>query len=166
MRALALALLFLALPARLPAHAQDLQQVYRDAKGYDAQFAAARHALKAGLEKLPQGRALILPTLDLTSNATSTRIETEPHNSAVAPVTLRDAKLSHTARQTGMLQSMPRLSASTGPRAIFASAIFLAVSPAAPVSSPAIAISATINSAPSVFLTPASSISRATSAGL
>ena len=92
MRALALALLFLALPARLPAHAQDLQQVYRDAKGYDAQFAAARHALKAGLEKLPQGRALILPTLDLTSNATSTRIETEPHNSAVAPVTLRDAR--------------------------------------------------------------------------
>ena len=87
MRALLLALAFLALPAA----AQDLQQVYRDAKAYDAQFAAARYALQAGLEKLPQGRALILPTLNLSSNATSTRIETEPHNSAL-PSTLRDAR--------------------------------------------------------------------------
>ena len=87
MRALLLALAFLALPAA----AQDLQQVYRDAKAYDAQYAAARYALQAGLEKLPQGRALILPTLNLSSNATSTRIETEPHNSAL-PSTLRDAR--------------------------------------------------------------------------
>ena len=54
MRVLTLALLLLALPAA----AQDLQQVYRDAKAYDAQYAAARYALQAGLEKLPQGRAL------------------------------------------------------------------------------------------------------------
>ena len=87
MRALLLAVSFIALPAA----AQDLQQVYRDAKAYDAQYAAARYSLQAGLEKLPQGRALLLPTLGLAANATSTRIDTEPHNSAI-PSTLRDAR--------------------------------------------------------------------------
>jgi outer membrane protein len=89
MRVLPFALLFLALTARLPAHAQDLQQVYRDAKAYDAPYAAARYALQAGLEKLPQGRALILPTLGLTSNATSTRIDSYSRNS-ISPPALRD----------------------------------------------------------------------------
>jgi outer membrane protein len=90
---LTLALTLLALPALpLQARAQNLQQVYRDAKSYDAQFAAARHALQAGLEKLPQGRALILPTLGLTGNFTNTRTETEPHNSTVGASTLRDAR--------------------------------------------------------------------------
>ena len=87
MRALLLAFFFVALPAA----AQDLQQVYRDAKAFDAQYAAARYALQAGLEKLPQGRALILPTLSLSANATNSRFETEPHDSAV-PSTLRDAR--------------------------------------------------------------------------
>src|SRR5258706_9720532 len=75
-----------------PAVAQDLLQIYRDAKAYDAQYASARHALQAGLEKLPQGRALILPTLGLSANMTSTRIETEPHNLTQAPLVLRDAR--------------------------------------------------------------------------
>ena len=61
----------LALAAAFPAVAQDLLQVYRDARGYDAQYAAARFALEAGREKLPQGRALILPTLNLTGSAAS-----------------------------------------------------------------------------------------------
>ncbi len=93
MRALTLMLSLLALPALpLPAWAQDLQQVYRDAKSYDAQFAAARYALQAGLEKLPQGRALLLPTLGLTGNLTNNRTDTEPHNSTVGAATLRDAR--------------------------------------------------------------------------
>ncbi len=83
MRSLFLALLFLALPAM----AQDLQQVYRDAKAYDAQYSAARYALQAGLEKLPQGRALILPTLGLTANATSNRIDNYSRNSILPPGT-------------------------------------------------------------------------------
>ena len=78
-----------ALALAAQAGAQDLQQVYRDAKGYDAQFAAARFALQAGLEKLPQGRALILPSLSLTSNATSNRIDNYARNALTAP-TLRD----------------------------------------------------------------------------
>ena len=90
MRARLTALALLALAAlALPAAAQDLQQVYRDAKGYDAPYAAARHALQAGLEKLPQGRSLILPTLNLSSNATSTRIDLYSRNS-VSPPVLRD----------------------------------------------------------------------------
>ena len=43
----------------------DLLEVYRDAVGYDAQFASAKAALEAGREKLPQGRAGLLPTLGL-----------------------------------------------------------------------------------------------------
>ena len=58
----------------LPAAAQDLQQVYRDAKAYDAQYASARYALQAGLEKLPQGRALVLPSVGLTAATTTNHL--------------------------------------------------------------------------------------------
>jgi outer membrane protein len=58
----------------LPAAAQDLQQVYRDAKAYDAQYASARYALQAGLEKLPQGRALVLPTVGLSAATTTNHL--------------------------------------------------------------------------------------------
>jgi len=51
-------------------HAADLLQVYRDALGNDAQYAAARAARDAGVEKLPQGKAGLLPTLGLTANTT------------------------------------------------------------------------------------------------
>jgi len=65
----------------LSATGPNLLQVYEDAKGYDAQYAAARDALRAGLEKLPQGRALLLPTVNLSSNATSNNIDTYNRNS-------------------------------------------------------------------------------------
>jgi len=81
---------FLALP--LAASAQTLSQVYQDAKAYDAQFAAARFTLQAGLEKLPQGRALVLPTLNLSASATNTRIDSEPHNASEAPGFVRDLR--------------------------------------------------------------------------
>ncbi|MBI2753393.1 MAG: TolC family outer membrane protein [Betaproteobacteria bacterium] len=82
-------LLGIAILLPVAAGAQDLQQVYRDAKSYDAQYASARYALAAGLEKIPQGRALVLPTLNLTGNATSTRVDSYFRNSGVGP-TLRD----------------------------------------------------------------------------
>jgi outer membrane protein len=53
-----------------PAQGADLMAVYRDAIAYDAQFAAARAALDAGREKLPQGRSGLLPTLGLAANTT------------------------------------------------------------------------------------------------
>jgi outer membrane protein len=88
MRALLLG--FALLP--LPAFAQDLLQVFRDAKEHDAPYAAARNALQAGLEKLPQGRALLLPTLDLVSTstgATNSSITVTPRNNAI-PSSQRD----------------------------------------------------------------------------
>jgi len=51
-----------------PAHGADLMAVYRDAMAYDAQFAAARATLDAGREKLPQGRAGLLPNVGFTSS--------------------------------------------------------------------------------------------------
>ena len=55
--------------------AADLLQVYRDAQGHDAQYAAARATRDAGLEKLPQGRAGLLPTIGLTGNTTWNDVE-------------------------------------------------------------------------------------------
>ena len=80
----------IALLLPLSAAAQSLQQVYGDARGYDAQFAAARFALLAGLEKLPQGRALILPTLNLAANATGTRLDLDSKDNTLLPSFTRD----------------------------------------------------------------------------
>ncbi len=83
---MARSLLRIALPAAFIAFAgiagaQDLMQVYQDALKYDAQYAAARHALNAGREKLPQGQALLLPNVNLSGSATGTTIDSEPRNS-------------------------------------------------------------------------------------
>jgi len=51
------------------ARSADLLGVYRDAVGYDAQIAAARAALNAGREKLPQGRAGLMPTIGMSANS-------------------------------------------------------------------------------------------------
>ena len=59
------------------AHGADLMAVYRDAIAYDAQFAAARAALDAGREKLPQGRAGLLPAVGLSANTSWNRQETD-----------------------------------------------------------------------------------------
>lgn len=54
----------------LPAGAADLLETYRAAQGQDSVFAAARGAQRAGQEKLPQGRATLLPSINLTANST------------------------------------------------------------------------------------------------
>jgi outer membrane protein len=58
------------------AQAADLLGVYRDAVGYDAQIAAARAALNAGREKLPQGRAGLLPSVGMSANSVWNDYET------------------------------------------------------------------------------------------
>ena len=73
----------LALP--FAAHAEDLLQVYREAQRYDAVYAAARHAVDAGRERLPQGRALLLPTLNLSASAQRSRAEVESRDPAISP---------------------------------------------------------------------------------
>ncbi|MBZ0126636.1 MAG: channel protein TolC, partial [Rhodocyclaceae bacterium] len=54
--------------AGAPAFGADLLQVYRDAIEYDAQFASARAAHDAGQEKLPQGRAGLLPVISASAS--------------------------------------------------------------------------------------------------
>ena len=49
--------------------AGDLLQTYRDALANDSQFAASRAQLDAGREKIPQGRAGLLPTIGLSANS-------------------------------------------------------------------------------------------------
>ena len=69
--------------------AEDLLQVFRDARSYDAQYGAARYALQAGLERLPQGRALLLPTLGLTSSFTRTNLDIDGRGPNPATPTTR-----------------------------------------------------------------------------
>ncbi|HXU92217.1 MAG TPA: TolC family outer membrane protein [Gallionella sp.] len=52
------------------AQAADLLETFRAAQANDPVFAAARAARQAGLEKLPQGRSLLMPTLNLSANST------------------------------------------------------------------------------------------------
>ena len=75
-----------------PAAAEDLLQVYRDAQRYDAVYAGARHALEAGRERIPQARALLLPSLSATANASAQHIDVESSNTAVTPSFVRDRK--------------------------------------------------------------------------
>lgn len=76
--------------APLAAVAQNLTQVYQDARAYDAQYAAARYALQAGLEKLPQGRALVLPTLNLSASVVQTYVDAEFKGPTLLPSGQRD----------------------------------------------------------------------------
>jgi outer membrane protein len=64
----ALAGLFLGLASGY-AVADDLLTVYREGLQSDPVFAAARSSYEASKEKLPQGRALFLPNVNVTANA-------------------------------------------------------------------------------------------------
>lgn len=63
---LALALL---LSAANMAQAADLLDIFHKAQANDPVFSAARATQQAGLEKLPQGRALLMPSVNLTANS-------------------------------------------------------------------------------------------------
>ncbi|MDP3638239.1 MAG: channel protein TolC, partial [Azonexus sp.] len=52
-----------------PLFAADLMQIYREAQQNDPSFAAAQSTLAAGQEKMPQGRAGLLPSLSLSGNS-------------------------------------------------------------------------------------------------
>ena len=52
------------------AHAADLLEGFHTAQANDPVFAAARATRQAGQEKLPQGRALLLPSINLNANST------------------------------------------------------------------------------------------------
>jgi outer membrane protein len=52
------------------AQAADLLETFRAAQANDPVFSAARAARQAGLEKLPQGRSTLMPSVNLTANST------------------------------------------------------------------------------------------------
>ena len=52
----------------LQAQAADLIQVYQQALANDATYASARSSLTAGMERVPQGRALLLPTVGISGS--------------------------------------------------------------------------------------------------
>jgi len=60
----------MALSVASPAGAADLLETYHAAQSQDAVFAAARATHRAGQEKLPQGRSLLLPSVNLSANTT------------------------------------------------------------------------------------------------
>jgi len=61
----------------LDARAMDLLQVYQQALANDAVFASARASLTAGQEKIPQGRAGLLPTLGVGGSYSRTDASTD-----------------------------------------------------------------------------------------
>jgi outer membrane protein len=69
--------LFASLLTAAPAPAADLLQVYRLAQGSDAVYAAARAGWSATQEKLPQGRAGLLPSV--TFSASTQKNDRETH---------------------------------------------------------------------------------------
>lgn len=62
-----IATLVLLLAASLPATGADLLDIYRQAKLSDPAWRAAQASRQAGIEKAPQGRALLLPTLGFSA---------------------------------------------------------------------------------------------------
>jgi outer membrane protein len=71
--------------AAVPAMAEDLLQLYREAQRNDATYSAAKHALDAGRERDNQGLALLLPTLNLAGSATRTRVEVDSRDPLILP---------------------------------------------------------------------------------
>ena len=73
-----------------PSLAADLLQVYRDALSYDAQFASARAQRDAAMERLPQGRAGLLPNVGLSGNTTWNRQDVSISGTTSIPPGIRE----------------------------------------------------------------------------
>ena len=71
----------------LQASAADLLETYHAAQGQDSTIAAARGLQRAGQEKLTQGRATLLPSVNLTANSTYNNNEIQ-YNQAGLPTTI------------------------------------------------------------------------------
>jgi outer membrane protein len=65
----------------------DLLEIYGLAKNNDPTFDAARHTLEAALQKIPEARAGLLPTVNVNGNSTNTNAAT---TFAPSPPVIRD----------------------------------------------------------------------------
>ncbi len=75
-----------ALPAL--AVSSNLSTVFQMARDNDAVFAAARESYKAGQERIPQGRAGLLPTVNLGANTRYNETSSKDYNSNSVSLTL------------------------------------------------------------------------------
>lgn len=71
------------------AFGMDLLTAYRDALAYDAQYSAARAARDAGLEKLPQARAGLLPTVTANVNTMNNKQDSLMRTNGAEPIHAR-----------------------------------------------------------------------------
>lgn len=71
--------------ASLPAGATDLVEAWQAARAHDATFAAAEAGLRAALEKIPQGDALLASRLDLVATGVQARQDYRSGNVATQP---------------------------------------------------------------------------------
>jgi outer membrane protein len=89
------------LGAALPAMAAGLSEIYEIARSEDAQFAAALYAASAGREKGVQGRALLLPAVNVSAN---TRRNYETTSTTTGHSTYQSGAFSVNASQPLMRQ--------------------------------------------------------------
>src|SRR5450830_617368 len=78
---------FVSMTCSLQAQAADLIQVYQQALANDAQYASARAALSAGMERVPQGLAGLLP--QVSASGSNTRNNIEPISSTITMPTVK-----------------------------------------------------------------------------
>lgn len=78
----------------LDVQAADLLQIYRQALANDSQYASARAALAAGLEKLPQGRSLLMPTIGITGTNTKTHVDVVSDTGGITNATYNSSNYS------------------------------------------------------------------------
>lgn len=76
-----------------PLHASDLMEIYREALEQDAQYSAARAAHLAAQEKLPQGRAGLLPTITLAGVRRRQYIDIQSVGGATVPGVVRPSEV-------------------------------------------------------------------------
>ncbi|MDO8812465.1 MAG: TolC family outer membrane protein [Gallionella sp.] len=67
------------------AQATDLLDTFRAAQANDPVFAAARAMQQAGQEKLPQGRSLLMPNINLNANSTFNDSTTQYRGATILP---------------------------------------------------------------------------------
>ncbi len=70
-------LLFMCMISVTQVQSADLLQIYHEAREHDAQYAAARAAFVAAQERLPQGRAGLLPVVNFTGTGLNQYVDTD-----------------------------------------------------------------------------------------
>jgi outer membrane protein len=87
------------------AQAADLLETFHAAQANDPVFAAARATQQAGLEKFPQGRSLLMPTINFTANTTYNDLTTDYH--PVLPPLLTNTTIGYNSNGYGLTLKQP-----------------------------------------------------------